>query len=508
MSSSLSLKNFPPGNFTYKHLEDITEKFATHNIIGDGGFGVVYKGKGNLAVKVMKDEAYNTKDLGGFRTEIEALLGCDHPRIVKLLGYCVEENHLCLVSELMKRGNLRDAMTTTKKDQIMTATQRIQFALDIAEGMKFLHNKGIIHRDLKPENVLLNERKRAHISDCGLAKVRVDGEAAKTLISNHRAGTELYMAPELDNGIISPFCDVFSFGVVLYEFLTSLSPRTIWVKLAISAVSERNLDKTVGVGWDQFNYQLLFSLAKRCISDEKEKRIPFEQLIKGIRSMCANRLCKKCNCYTVFGTEEPTFAHFSCCNYTICTICDPETPFSEVDCKKHHNCIQYGYYKKMIESALMKEKMRCPNPLCGEIFEIQGESTHARCSHCELMWCIVCGESFEISDLDKQTKKALQHNNKWIPDTNKCPHFMSEVNSFDKNYPNDNKKGIIFLQKEMMLHSLKELKYFIGKDIFITVLAEFNITLPYTQQEIDEYVPSPFSERVIKSRKLPKKVIF
>ena len=112
-----------------------------------------------------------------------------HPRLVRLLGYCIEGDTFCLVYEFMKGGSLQSLLNDPERLKKLTAKQRMQIAFDIgmkciivvfllpfsANGLDFLHSQDIIHLDIKPDNILLDENNRAFIADCGSAKMDFDG---------------------------------------------------------------------------------------------------------------------------------------------------------------------------------------------------------------------------------------------------------------------------------------------------------------------------------------------
>ena len=186
-------------------------------MLGGGGHGTVFKGtwKG-MEVAVKKCMEPNPKDV--------AILTClgIHPNIVHMYGVLFKETDLqCLiVTELVKEGSLFDYIH--KEKQVPSSEQRFYWKKDIACGMEFLHHNGIIHRDLKSGNVLLGERMIAKLCDFGTAR-KLDHTTAQT----RPTGTYRWMAPEVakeDRARISQKCDVYSYGMVLYELVSLQLP--------------------------------------------------------------------------------------------------------------------------------------------------------------------------------------------------------------------------------------------------------------------------------------------
>nr|XP_034590141.1 probable LRR receptor-like serine/threonine-protein kinase At1g05700 isoform X2 [Setaria viridis]XP_034590149.1 probable LRR receptor-like serine/threonine-protein kinase At1g05700 isoform X2 [Setaria viridis] len=211
--------------FSYRELKHITNNFRQE--IGKGGFGAVFLGyleNGNpVAVKVRSESSSQ----GGkeFLAEAQHLTRIHHKNLVSLIGYCKDKNHLALVYEYMPEGNLQDHLRDTSTSKSLTWEQRLQIALDAAQGLEYLHvgcKPALIHRDVKSRNILLTTDLGAKIADFGLTKAFSD---SKTHITTQPAGTMGYLDPEYYRSYhISEKSDVYSFGVVLLELITGHSP--------------------------------------------------------------------------------------------------------------------------------------------------------------------------------------------------------------------------------------------------------------------------------------------
>ncbi|XP_022731067.1 probable serine/threonine-protein kinase PBL16 [Durio zibethinus] len=218
--------------FTFEELKIITGNFRQDRVLGGGGFGSVYKGFISedlrvglqlqplpVAVKVHDgDNSYQ-----GHRewlAEVIFLGQLSHPNLVKLFGYCCEDDHRVLIYEYMARGSVENNLFSRVLLPLPWST-RMKIALGAAKGLAFLHEaeKPVIYRDFKTSNILLDLDYNAKLSDFGLAKDGPVGD--KSHVSTRIMGTYGYAAPEyIMTGHLTPRSDVYSFGVVLLELLT------------------------------------------------------------------------------------------------------------------------------------------------------------------------------------------------------------------------------------------------------------------------------------------------
>ncbi|XP_076882934.1 receptor-like kinase TMK4 [Bidens hawaiensis] len=208
-------------------LDQVTDHFSDNNVLGRGGFGVVYKGELHdgtmIAIKRMKIDAVGTKGMKEFQAELEVLTKVRHKHLVSFLGYCISGNERLLVYEYMSQGTLSRHLFEWREAKIppLSWKQRVSIALDVGRGVEYLHSlaqQSFIHRDLKPANILLNDRMRAKVADFGLVKIVFDG---KYSVDTRWAGTFGYMPPEYaGTGRVTAKVDVYAFGVVLMELVT------------------------------------------------------------------------------------------------------------------------------------------------------------------------------------------------------------------------------------------------------------------------------------------------
>ncbi|KAK9683302.1 hypothetical protein RND81_10G130300 [Saponaria officinalis] len=221
-------------SFTYNDLRIATRNFRPDSMLGEGGFGCVYKGwvdehtlaptkPGSgivIAVKRLNQEGFQGHK--EWLTEINYLGKLRHHNLVNLVGYCLEDEHRLLVYEFMPRGSLENHLfRRSSYFEPLSWTLRMKVALGAAKGLAFLHSPTakVIYRDFKPSNILLDSDFDAKLSDFGLAK---DGPFdEKSYVSTRVMGTHGYAAPEyLSTGHLTMKNDVYGYGVVLLELMT------------------------------------------------------------------------------------------------------------------------------------------------------------------------------------------------------------------------------------------------------------------------------------------------
>ncbi|XP_072966364.1 serine/threonine-protein kinase PBL34-like [Typha angustifolia] len=218
--------------FTFNDLKCATRNFRPESLLGEGGFGCVFKGwieeNGTAPVKpgtglTVAVKTLNHDGLQGHKewvAEVNFLGNLRHPNLVKLIGYCIEDDQRLLVYEFMPRGSLENHLF--RRSLPLPWSTRMRVALGAAKGLAFLHEEAerpVIYRDFKTSNILLDADYNAKLSDFGLAKDGPEGD--KTHVSTRVMGTYGYAAPEyVMTGHLTSKSDVYSFGVVLLEMMT------------------------------------------------------------------------------------------------------------------------------------------------------------------------------------------------------------------------------------------------------------------------------------------------
>ncbi|KAL9252083.1 putative serine/threonine-protein kinase PBL26, partial [Drosera capensis] len=215
--------NIAAQTFTFRELATATKNFRQACLIGEGGFGRVYKGQLERTVAIKQLDKNRLQGNKEFLVEVLMLSLLHHPNLVNLIGYCADGDQRLLVYEYMALGSLEDHLLDLPPNKKpLDWHTRIRVALGAAKGLEYLHNKPnppVIYRDLKSSNILLDEDFNAKLSDFGLAKLGPTGD--KTHVSSRVMGTYGYCAPEYQRtGHLTVKSDVYSFGVVLLELIT------------------------------------------------------------------------------------------------------------------------------------------------------------------------------------------------------------------------------------------------------------------------------------------------
>ncbi|CAN6710411.1 unnamed protein product [Malus baccata var. baccata] len=212
--------------FTFRELAAATKNFRADCILGEGGFGQVYKGRLESTNQVVAIKQLDSNGLQGnreFLVEVLMLSLLHHPNLVNLVGYCADGDQRLLVYEYMPLGSLEDHLHDLPPDgKHLDWNMRMKIAAGAAKGLEYLHDKAsppVIYRDLKCSNILLGEGYHPKLSDFGLAKLGPVGD--NTHVSTRVMGTYGYCAPEYAmTGQLTLKSDVYSFGVVLLEIIT------------------------------------------------------------------------------------------------------------------------------------------------------------------------------------------------------------------------------------------------------------------------------------------------
>ncbi|WMV36150.1 hypothetical protein MTR67_029535 [Solanum verrucosum] len=219
-------KNIAAQTFTFRELATATKNFRQECLIGEGGFGRVYKGHLDRTGQVIAVKQLDRNGLQGnreFLVEVLMLSLLHHNNLVNLIGYCADGEQRLLVYEYMQQGALEDHLFDVSADRSpLDWFTRMKIASNAAKGLEYLHHKAnppVIYRDLKSSNILLDKEYNAKLSDFGLAKLGPMGDNSH--VSSRVMGTYGYCAPEYQRtGQLSVKSDVYSFGVVLLELIT------------------------------------------------------------------------------------------------------------------------------------------------------------------------------------------------------------------------------------------------------------------------------------------------
>ncbi|CDY40785.1 BnaAnng06480D [Brassica napus] len=256
--------------------------FDEKNILGRGGFGIVYKGElpsgKTVAVKRMESSVISGKGLDEFKSEIAVLTKVRHRNLVKVEGYCLEANERLLVYEYMPLGTLSSHLFNWQQEglQPLEWSRRLIIASDVAKGVEYLHSQAhqsFIHRDLKPSNILLGDDMRARVADFGLVRLAPEGTQS---IETKIAGTFGYLAPEYAvTGRVTTKVDVYSFGVILMELLTGRKALDV----------KRSEEDVHLVTWFRRIINKVAELACHCSAREPHQRPDMSHVVRVLASL-------------------------------------------------------------------------------------------------------------------------------------------------------------------------------------------------------------------------------
>ncbi|XP_039125176.1 probable serine/threonine-protein kinase PBL3 [Dioscorea cayenensis subsp. rotundata] len=303
--ASSSLKDFP-----FNELRIATRNFRPESLIGEGGFGNVYKGwideqtftaakPGSgmiVAVKKLKPESFQGHK--EWLAEVNYLGQLRHPNLVKLIGYCSDGENRLLVYEYLLKGSLENHLFR-RSTQPLNWALRIKVAVGAARGLTFLHESEfqIIYRDVKSSNILLDSEYNVKLSDFGLAKEGPTG--GKTHISTQIMGTQGYAAPEyIATGRLSVKADVYSYGVVLLELLSGrravdnsrggIEQNLVeWARPLLADKRKQNLimDSRLEGRYPKKDAHAVATLASQCISTQAKSRPKMSEVLATLEAL-------------------------------------------------------------------------------------------------------------------------------------------------------------------------------------------------------------------------------
>ncbi|KAL6336707.1 hypothetical protein AAG906_036021 [Vitis piasezkii] len=300
-------------SFGFSELRTATRNFRPDSVLGEGGFGSVFKGwidENSLmatrpgAGMVVAVKRLNQEGFQGHRewlAEINYLGQLQHPNLVKLIGYCLEDEHRLLVYEFMPKGSMENHLFRRGSYfQPLSWSVRMEVAIGAARGLAFLHNAEtqVIYRDFKTSNILLDSNYNAKLSDFGLARDGPTGD--KSHVSTRVMGTYGYAAPEyLSTGHLTTKSDVYSFGVVLLEMLSGR--RAVdknrpsgehnlveWAKPYLTSKRKifRVIDTRLEGQYSLDRAQKAAMLALQCLLTEPRARPNMDEVVTALEQIC------------------------------------------------------------------------------------------------------------------------------------------------------------------------------------------------------------------------------
>ncbi|XP_023769899.1 probable receptor-like serine/threonine-protein kinase At4g34500 [Lactuca sativa] len=295
--SAESLKNIGWGRwFSFNELEIATNRFAAENVIGEGGYGVVYRGVlhdgSTVAVKNLLDNRGQAEK--EFKVEVEAIGKVRHKNLVGLIGFCAEGAKRLLVYEYVDNGNLEQWLhgDMGPTNPPLTWEIRMKIAIGTAKGLAYLHEglePKVVHRDVKSSNILVDKNWNAKVADFGLSKLL---DSDKSYVTTRVMGTFGYVSPDYaSTGMLNEGSDVYSFGVLLMEIVTGKSPVDYsrppgemnlveWFKGMVgSRQGEELLDPKINVRPSPRALKRALLVCLRCIDMDASKRPKMGQIV-------------------------------------------------------------------------------------------------------------------------------------------------------------------------------------------------------------------------------------
>ncbi|KAJ3694547.1 hypothetical protein LUZ60_010027 [Juncus effusus] len=267
--------------FCHSELEKATNNFDKSLIIGEGGYGIVYKGflrYTTVAIKVLK--CGSSQGDAEFNQEVEVLTKVRHPNLISLIGASPESR--ALIYEFIPNGSLDTFLTNrgSSSRSKLSWQHRIRIASEICSALIFLHSiepHGIAHGDLKPENIMLDSNFVSKLTDFGIS--RKLQQSNKTATPFHLTETPKYTPAYCDPEFFSsyelnPKSDIYSFGIVLLQLVTGRGPRLI-KDIVEEALDSDELDTIVDNSageWPTEQAKTLASLGLWCSDPSRKKR--------------------------------------------------------------------------------------------------------------------------------------------------------------------------------------------------------------------------------------------
>ncbi|KAL8554244.1 hypothetical protein ACS0TY_002446 [Phlomoides rotata] len=286
--------------YTLRELEAASNGLSDENVIGEGGYGIVYYGvladNTRIAIKnLLNNRGQAEKE---FKVEVDAIGRVRHKNLVRLYGYCVEGAYRMLVYEFVDNGNL-DQWLHGDVGEVSPLTWdiRTNIIIGTAKGLAYLHEglePKVVHRDIKSSNILLDRQWHSKLSDFGLAKLL---NSESSYVTTRVMGTFGYVAPEYAcTGMLNEKSDIYSFGILIMEIITGRSPVDYsrppgevhlvdWLKTMVgNRKSEEVVDPKLPERPASKALKRLILVALRCVDPDAQKRPKMGHIIHMLES--------------------------------------------------------------------------------------------------------------------------------------------------------------------------------------------------------------------------------
>ena len=264
------------------------DNYKIINKLGKGTFGSVYKVKHKItgeirAMKIIKNTSIN--DNAGttnkkFLKEIQVLKELEHPNIIKIFEYYIDNKYHYIITELLTGGELYETILKFQKFNEKNAAYIMK---QILSALNYLHSKGIVHRDIKPENILVQNDGNKKIKLDEIHIKLIDFGASNFFKQNEtltlKIGSPYYIAPEVLNKSYNEKCDIWSAGVVLYVMLTGNFPFVGKTSQKLFESIKTGKYKTTGKEWEAISNKAK-DLIKKMLELDTTKRISASECLK------------------------------------------------------------------------------------------------------------------------------------------------------------------------------------------------------------------------------------
>lgn len=295
-------------DLTEKISEDIIRKFKESGLnenfiinyselffdmkIGEGGYGRVYLGKFSgieVAIKEYGKRKLLKRSAEEFVKEVEVISNLRHPNIVLYMGACIHKGKYLMITEYLEEGSLFDHLH--KKHTKISEDVMFNIIEDIALGMCYLHGRKVLHCDLKSSNILIDSNWSVKLCDFGLSRVKYKSDRKR--FAKQRVGTPHWMAPEILRGEkYDESADVYSFGMVLWEMVTSEIPYlNTPIKDIINTVGYERKQIPVPTKGNAF----ILNMMRGCLSLDRDERPTFKEIVGQLQQRNKGALVTKKN---------------------------------------------------------------------------------------------------------------------------------------------------------------------------------------------------------------------
>ncbi|XP_023745726.1 probable serine/threonine-protein kinase PBL28 [Lactuca sativa] len=295
-------------------LEEIsraTKNFCSETLVGDGGFGMVYRGQlsndwKNQIVAIKRLDPDSCQGTDEFHNELKLVSSFNHPNIIPFVGYCDDANEKIIVCKYATNRSLEYHLQDRDRRSRLTWGQRLKICLGAARGIKYLHSgvgeyRRVIHRDMKSANILLDDNLEATICDFGLSRL-APRNLPDTYVHTRAAGTRFYIDPLYhERGRLTKESDIYSFGVVMFEMSSGMMAYHVrrfedtetqsMINIVRSYYDDEHqhvdgldklIDPTIKDQIDMRSFHKFNEIAHECINLDIKKRPTMDRIIEGV----------------------------------------------------------------------------------------------------------------------------------------------------------------------------------------------------------------------------------